>query len=56
VPDDLHARYMAASTTWRTHRKGCPPCQTGQPCEAGAPLFERFTRLQNAYLNHLRDR
>ncbi|WP_333732552.1 hypothetical protein [Streptomyces sp. IBSBF 3010] len=41
---------MAAATAWRTHCEGCPPCQNRQPCTAGASLFERFTRLQDAYL------
>lgn len=56
MADSLHARYMAASDTWRAHRKGCPPCQNGRHCPDGEPLFEQFTRLQNAYLNHLRTR
>lgn len=54
MADSLHTRYMAASDAWRIHRKGCPPCQSGQPCGTGAPLFERFARLQNDYLTHLR--
>ncbi|WP_331755871.1 hypothetical protein [Streptomyces sp. NBC_01643] len=55
MADSLHTRYMAASDAWRIHRKGCEPCQIKQPCETGAPLFERLTRLQDAYLNHLRN-
>ncbi|WP_326701876.1 hypothetical protein OG909_32760 (plasmid) [Streptomyces sp. NBC_01754] len=51
MADSLHTRYMAASDAWRVHRKGCTPCQTGRHCEAGTPLFERFARLQDAYLN-----
>ncbi|MFE7758327.1 hypothetical protein [Streptomyces sp. NPDC057429] len=54
MADSLHTRYMAASDTWRAHRKGCEPCQTKQPCETGAPLLERLARLQDAYLTHLR--
>ncbi len=50
MADSLHTRYMAAATAWRTHCEGCPPCQNRQPCTAGASLFERFTRLQDAYL------
>ncbi|MFJ8769889.1 hypothetical protein [Streptomyces clavifer] len=56
MADSLHTRYMAASDTWRAHRKGCEPCQTKQRCETGAPLLERFVRLQDAYLTHLRKR
>ncbi|MCX0247931.1 hypothetical protein [Streptomyces drozdowiczii] len=41
---------MAASTAWRTHRNTCSPCRSGQHCETGAQLFERFARLQDAYL------
>ncbi|WP_331735940.1 hypothetical protein [Streptomyces sp. NBC_00057] len=55
MADSLHTCYMAASDAWRTHFKGCQPCQIKQPCPTGAPLRERFTRLQNAYLNHLRN-
>lgn len=53
---DLYTRYMAASDAWRTHRKGCPPCQNGRHCPDGSPLFERFAQMQSAYLNHLRTR
>lgn len=56
MADDLHARYMDATETWRTHRKGCQPCQNHRPCETGAPLVERFAQLQSAYLNRLRTR
>ncbi|MEV3999138.1 hypothetical protein ACFYPK_32825 [Streptomyces halstedii] len=56
MADSLHTRYVNASDAWRAHRKGCQPCQTGRHCEAGAPLFERVVRLQDAYLNHLRNR
>ncbi|GAA2955330.1 MULTISPECIES: hypothetical protein [Streptomyces] len=51
MADDLHTRYMDATTTWRTHRAGCTTCQHTTPCKTGAPLNERFTRLQDAYLN-----
>ncbi|MFE6189117.1 hypothetical protein ACFQ6U_32310 [Streptomyces sp. NPDC056465] len=52
--DDLHTRYMNAADTWRTHKAGCTTCQHGTPCKTGAPLAERFTRLQDAYLNRRR--
>lgn len=51
---DLHTRYMAAADTWRTHRAGCTTCRQRTPCPVGAPLAERFTRLQDAYLNRRR--
>ncbi|MFD7972998.1 hypothetical protein [Streptomyces clavifer] len=54
MADDLHTRYMAAADTWRTHRAGCTTCQHSTPCKAGAPLNERFARLQDAYLNRPR--
>ncbi|MEU8837471.1 hypothetical protein, partial [Streptomyces sp900116325] len=52
--DDLHDRYMRTTDTWRAHRTGCTTCQHGTPCEAGAPLAQRFERLQDAYLNRRR--
>ncbi|MCX4451542.1 hypothetical protein [Streptomyces sp. NBC_01789] len=54
MADSLHTRYMTASDAWRTHRKGCPPCETEQHCPTGQRLFARFAELQTAYLNHLR--
>ncbi|MEU2346030.1 hypothetical protein ACFRAA_33315 [[Kitasatospora] papulosa] len=51
MADDLRTRYVAAADTWRTHRADCTTCQQRTPCTVGAPLFERFTRLQEAYLN-----
>lgn len=51
---DLHTRYMAATNTWDAHRAGCTICQHHTPCETGAPLFERFARIQDAYLNRHR--
>ncbi|UTR83685.1 hypothetical protein [Streptomyces cavourensis] len=54
---DLYTRYMAASDQWRAHRKGCPPCTDGRSrCADGTGLWERFCRLQDAYLTHLRTR
>ncbi|MEU2294109.1 hypothetical protein [Streptomyces bacillaris] len=48
---------MAASDQWRAHRKGCPPCTDGRSrCADGTGLWERFCRLQDAYLTHLRTR
>ncbi|MER5556343.1 hypothetical protein ABT001_32600 [Streptomyces sp. NPDC002793] len=54
MADDLHTRYMAAANTWDAHRAGCTTCQHTTPCKTGAPLFERFARLQDAYLNRHR--
>ncbi|WP_331740576.1 hypothetical protein OG323_37810 (plasmid) [Streptomyces cyaneofuscatus] len=53
---DLYARYMTASGTWRTHLKRCSTCTAEERCPAGAPLWERFTHLQDAYLTHLRNK
>ncbi|MET8746180.1 hypothetical protein [Streptomyces sp. NPDC004728] len=51
---DLHTRYLAAANTWAAHRTGCTTCQHDTPCETGAPLLERFARLQDAYLTRRR--
>ncbi|WP_331762339.1 hypothetical protein OG612_45110 (plasmid) [Streptomyces sp. NBC_01527] len=56
MPDDLHARYMQASDTWRSHRDNCRACHGSQSCPTGAQLFERFSRLQDAYNQRLRTR
>ncbi|MFB6876349.1 hypothetical protein [Streptomyces sp. NPDC056323] len=56
MADDLHTRYMRASDAWRTHRKGCSPCGSGQYCPTGKPLYQRFADLQDAYLRGLRSR
>ncbi|MFD3484941.1 hypothetical protein [Streptomyces sp. NPDC058665] len=47
--DDLYVRYMKAFTASTEHADGCTACQTLQPCEEGAPIHERFVRLQDAY-------
>ncbi|WJV51776.1 hypothetical protein [Streptomyces flavofungini] len=47
--DDLFVRYMTAFQASTEHTTGCPACQADQPCESGAPLYERFARLQDAY-------
>ncbi|MFJ5142744.1 hypothetical protein [Streptomyces sp. NPDC088707] len=47
---------MAADTAYRRHAAGCPGCTPTAPspkCRAGARLYESFSTLQNAYLNHL---
>ncbi|MFI5905238.1 hypothetical protein [Streptomyces cyaneofuscatus] len=53
---DLYTRYMAASDTWRAHLNPCSACAAEERCPDGAPLWERFTRLQDAYLTHLREK
>ncbi|MFF1349343.1 hypothetical protein ACFVZJ_25735 [Streptomyces sp. NPDC058322] len=47
---------MHASAAWRTHRKGCSPCGSGQHCPDGVPLYQRFVDLQDAFLRSLRTR
>ncbi|MFD5728327.1 hypothetical protein ACFWMT_19850 [Streptomyces sp. NPDC058368] len=51
MAESLHTRYMTAATAWRTHRKGCSLCRNSEPCTTGRQLFERFARLQDAYLS-----
>ncbi len=48
--DDLYVRYMQAFQDSEQHTSGCTACQSGQECTAGAPLHERFARLQDAYM------
>ncbi|WP_331737343.1 hypothetical protein OG520_44750 (plasmid) [Streptomyces sp. NBC_00984] len=56
MADDLHTRYMRASDAWRTHRKGCSPCGSGQDCPDGAQMYQQFADLQNDYLRLIRSR
>ncbi|MEU9706694.1 hypothetical protein [Streptomyces sp. NPDC047981] len=49
--DDLYVRYMKAFEDSTTHRSACAACQAEEPCEAGAPIDERFAKLQDAYNN-----
>ncbi|MFF0338088.1 hypothetical protein ACFYUM_36540 [Streptomyces fimicarius] len=56
MPADLYTRYMDAHRTWTAHAVGCGTCTTTQPgCPDGTRLWERLSRLQDAYLNHLRE-
>ncbi|MCT6782255.1 hypothetical protein LXH09_37165 [Streptomyces sp. CS7] len=48
---------MDALSVWTDHADDCGTCTTTQPaCPAGDPLWERLGRLQDAYLNHQRNR
>ncbi|MFI5945564.1 hypothetical protein ACIBCB_35705 [Streptomyces uncialis] len=47
--DDLFVRYMKAFEDSTAHLGDCAACQADQPCETGAPIHERFARLQDAY-------
>ncbi|MFD6113847.1 hypothetical protein ACFWG0_27585 [Streptomyces yangpuensis] len=47
--DDLFVRYMKAFEDSTTHLGGCAACQAEVPCEVGAPIHERFVKLQDAY-------
>ncbi|MFF7199165.1 hypothetical protein ACIOC1_34150 [Streptomyces sp. NPDC088197] len=49
-PGDLYRRYMAADKANTAHTSTCSACEPDQPCEVGAPIYERFCRLQDAYL------
>lgn len=55
-PDDLYTRYMKAHQDNETHKAGCADCRPDAPCPVGLPIFERFGRLQDAYLQRQRDR
>ncbi|MFF8911555.1 hypothetical protein [Streptomyces olivaceoviridis] len=57
MPDDLHQRYQAAHRAYKTHAASCGDCTRDTPnCPAGKRLFESFARLQDAYLNRLKQR
>ncbi|WP_167352248.1 hypothetical protein [Streptomyces vietnamensis] len=48
---------MAADTAYRRHADACTACTTTAPaqdCRTGARLYESFSTLQAAYLNHLK--
>jgi predicted aldo/keto reductase-like oxidoreductase len=47
--DDLYVRYMKAYSASTEHSSDCAACQAGQECPVGAPIHERFARLQDAY-------
>jgi predicted aldo/keto reductase-like oxidoreductase len=55
VPDDLYTRYMKAYQANEQHKRSCTRCNPDAPCPAGAPLAERFARLQDAYLTRQRE-
>ncbi|MFB7867715.1 hypothetical protein [Streptomyces sp. NPDC056069] len=52
---DLHPRYMRATTALREHDAQCTTCTPAARCPEGARLYESFSRLQDAYLNHNRN-
>jgi hypothetical protein len=47
--DDLFVRYMRAFQDSTEHTADCLDCQGETPCAEGAPIHERFARLQDAY-------
>ncbi|MFB8272962.1 hypothetical protein ACFC96_41140 [Streptomyces sp. NPDC055955] len=47
--DDLYVRYMKAFSDSTAHTANCLACQGETPCVDGAPIQERFARLQDAY-------
>ncbi|MFJ3673686.1 hypothetical protein ACIPSE_45315 [Streptomyces sp. NPDC090106] len=47
--DDLFVRYMKAFEDSTEHTGNCLACQGETPCAEGAPIHERFVRLQDAY-------
>ncbi|MFH8886696.1 hypothetical protein [Streptomyces californicus] len=57
MPADLYTRYMDAHRAWTDHAADCGACTaTRAVCLDGARLWERLGRLQDAYLNHLREK
>jgi hypothetical protein len=56
VADDLYTRYLAADRAWRVHASDCTSCKACTHCRAGAPLYERFARIQDAYLQRQKKR
>jgi hypothetical protein len=47
--DDLFVRYMKAFEDSVEHTGACLACQGETPCAEGAPIHERFARLQDTY-------
>ncbi|MFD5572748.1 hypothetical protein [Streptomyces cadmiisoli] len=56
MPDDLYQRYQAAHRTHQAHTRTCSHCSGHDRCPDGQRLYESFARLQDAYLNHLKNR
>lgn len=54
--DDLFVRYMRAFQDSTEHTVACPACQGGTPCAEGAPIHERFARLQDTYIARQKQR
>jgi hypothetical protein len=54
VPDDLHARYMAAHRAHQAHLAECTRCTDHDRCPDGQQLHDEFVELQDAYLKRLR--
>ncbi|MER7983381.1 hypothetical protein [Streptomyces sp. NPDC095817] len=54
MADDLHHRYQDAHTAHQEHARTCTTCTDTSRCLAGQRLYDSFTRLQDAYLNRLR--
>jgi predicted aldo/keto reductase-like oxidoreductase len=47
--DDLYVRYMRAFEDSTHHTNNCAACHAGQDCPEGAPIHQRFHRLQDVY-------
>ncbi|GGP90053.1 hypothetical protein [Streptomyces melanogenes] len=50
--DDLFVRYMKAFKDSTEHTATCPACLGETPCAEGAPILDRFAKLQDAYRKH----
>ncbi|MFB7598381.1 hypothetical protein [Streptomyces sp. NPDC056160] len=55
MPDDLYQRYMAAHRANQAHSDACTTCTAATRCPDGQRVYERFARLQDAYLKRQRD-
>ncbi|UXY24981.1 hypothetical protein N8I84_41855 (plasmid) [Streptomyces cynarae] len=55
MADSLYDRYMAADRAHREHEGQCTSCSPETGCETGRRLYESLARLQDAYLNRLRN-
>ncbi|MEW2297092.1 hypothetical protein ABZ719_31065 [Streptomyces sp. NPDC006743] len=56
MPDDLYQRYMAAHRAQRAHTDACTTCTVTDRCSDGQRVYDRFVRLQDAYLAQQRKR
>ncbi|MDO0929752.1 hypothetical protein QQY24_32015 [Streptomyces sp. TG1A-8] len=56
MPEGLYQRYQAAHRAHQAHRTHCTHCTDRTRCPAGERLWSAFERLQDTYLNRLKNR